>query len=521
MPLHDESTPTRPDGLVPGLRRRALLAGAGAASLMAVAACGGGGASPDAPPSQPVVTDPPAKPPVANEKQWQLAEQRLREDILRGEEAQGVSIGEPRLALDGQGGGMAIWLRTNHLGVTLWASRLTPAGTWQPVEQIDGAIAREAAVPQIAIGAEGHAIAVWERRATTRTDIGVARYDASTRRWEEAFVLQRNLVTDATAPHIAMDRAGNAVVVWTQAPADDATTRIMSNTYTAGVGGGWRNLDLMVVELVGAKSSTHAQVALDAQGHATAVWQTLKGDESGYVLSSSRLRLGAASWDLPVRLPQQSGSGSDEMHHLAVAPDGTAMVVWQLDRPSGETGIFARRRLPQAVEWEDVTTVAPVRGTRPAHPSLAIDADGDAHVLWDESSDEVAIIRSALASRFELSPEGKGSWSAPVSLERVRGGESQSPRMALDADGNGLAVWTHFDGARYGVQSARYLKAQQRWSTGTAREPVNQRPGDSSAPQLAMRANGTAIAMWGRLEGGPNPTSEILSSTSIWSAEFE
>lgn len=508
-------------------QRRALLMGMGAASLLAVTACGGGGGG-SAPvvPEQPVVVDPPVQPPAADLKKWQAAEERLREEILRGQEADGVEILEPKLALDGNRGGMAIWLRVHGDRVTLWASRMTPAGNWQPVEQIDGAIAGKAAAAHIAMDAAGNAIAVWERRAIAGgaeavVNIGAARFDVVTQKWDEAFVLQRNLVTDATAPRIAMSPTGNAVVVWSQAFPGDFDTRIMSNVYTAGDGGGWMHQDLVILEPLGATPASNPQVALDAEGNALAVWRNLKVDGSGYTLSSSRLPAGAQTWDAVMHLEQEAGTGSDEMPHLAVAPDGTATVVWQLAKPNEETGIFARRLLPDATAWEAYTTIVAASNTKPANPQVVMDTLGNTHVVWDQANVQVLSTRSIMASRFIVEGD-KLSWSPAANLERVRGGESKFPRIAMDAKGDGLVVWEHFDGARSSVLSARYQVARQEWtSTGVSLESSSKRPGSSSAPQLVIRPEGTAVALWGRLEDTFSQESQILSATSIWSSEFK
>lgn len=504
-------------------QRRTLLMGMGAASLLAVTACGGGGGSAPVVPEQPVVVDPPVQPPAADLKKWQAAEERLREEILRGQEADGVEILEPKLALDGNRGGMAIWLRRKNDTSTLWASRMSAAGDWLPADQIDGAIARDAAAAQIAMDAAGNAFAVWERRSTVGIDIGVARFDVAAQKWDDAFVLQRNTQSDATAPRIAMHSAtGNAVVVWSQVMPGEFNARILSNVYTAGDEGGWLHQDLVIVEPLAAEPSTNPQVALDAEGNALAVWQSRTVDQSGYLLSSSRLPVGAQAWDAVMYLPTDVGfTGSNEMPHLAVAPDGTATVVWQLARPNEETGIFARRLLPDATAWEGHTTVVAPSNTKPANPQVAMDALGNTHVVWDEANAQVLSTRSIMASRFIVEGD-KLSWSPAVSLERVRGGESKSPRLAFDADGNGLAVWEHFDGTHFSVLSARYQVARQEWtSTGVSLESTSKRPGDSSAPQLAIRPEGTAVAVWGRLEDAFSPGSQILSATSIWSSEFK
>ena len=119
----------------------------------------------------------------------------------------------------------------------------------------------------------------------------------------------------------------------------------------------------------GAAASTAAkgQLAADELGHVIAVWAQ---DEQ---LWSSRFTP-IGGWDESERI----GVGGDDAH-LAVGPQGIAMVVW-----STTDGLWWNRFTPSG-GWR---TAEPIDDTSGAYlPKVAVDADGDAKLVWARSNE--------------------------------------------------------------------------------------------------------------------------------------
>jgi hypothetical protein len=89
-------------------------------------------------------------------------------------------------------------------------------------------------------------------------------------------------------------------------------------------------------------------------------------------------------------------------------------------------------------------------------------------------------------------------------------GEAEAPQIAIDAQGNGFAVWQQFDGERFDIWSSRYTPSNNRWSSAERIERAA--AGDSAQPQVAVSPNGTAVAIWVRLEG---------TGLDVWSNRLE
>lgn len=499
-------------------KRRALL-GMGLASVMVAAGCGGGGGG-AGPGTQVPTDDPVTPPPASNLKSWQAAEELLRA------EADGIVYSEPQIAFDGGKGGMAVWVRVQNGRGQLWASRLSQAGTWQPPEPVDSALAGFAAMPRLVMDAAGNALAAWECTEAGRTTIAVNRFDGDEGKWMDAFELPSNVqvslidaLTPAVTPDIAMDAAGNAVVVWSQAADAISRTRILSKTYKAATKQ-WDADDKLIFEQVAIESSVNPFVVMSPEGDALAVWQVRRADQSGNDLMSSRLLAGAPAWSPVMNVHANIGLGSQEGHQLAIAPSGDAMVVWQFRVDENNTGLFARRLPAGAADWEVTQQIVGVTGQLPGLPRLAMTATADAMVVWDEAVDPAGKVRPILASRFTALDGQPKAWTAPLSLERVRGGVSVKPRIAtMDAEGNALVVWEHnLPDQRSNVLGANYRADVKEWTTtGRFLEQENA-TGNSTNPIVAMRADGTAVAIWQQLVR--NPVTAQPEGV-LWTAEFK
>lgn len=494
--------------------RRAMLA-AGLASMLAAAGCGGGGgggaAAPDAPPAQPPSGEnPQPTDPFVETRAWQTARELNQGDIPN------VNLGEPEIVLDGDRAGMAVWVRTEGTRVTLWASRYAVDGTWQPARQIDAALVGAPSEPRMAVDAAGNAIVVWLISHQGRINVATNRFAIFDGQWGAARLLQRDIEADAASPRVAMTADGNAVAVWSQPPAIGGRAQIFSNTYVVDVD--WTDNIRAVAEAVGLEPSVNPQLALDAQGNATVVWQRMAASLAGRDLWSSTLAADADAWGPVMDLRPQIGvPGSSESPNLAVSADGTAMVIWQLVGNNGSTAIVSRRHAPGAAAWEPTAVVVEPGTLAPANPWLALAADGHALAVWDQIAAD-AQGRTIMASRFNPAPAaGVKPWGAAANLERVRGGISTAPRLAMDADGNALAVWNQLDGNRTSVLSARYQASASAW-TPTGRRLQANETASGGGVRVALRPEGTAVAIWRERTKSADGVGLV---DSIWSADFK
>jgi hypothetical protein len=83
--------------------------------------------------------------------------------------------------------------------------------------------------PQVAIDADGNAVAVWHQSDGTRTNIWSNRYTASTGLWGMAEIIETDNAGNANDPQVAIDTYGNAVAIWRQT--DGTRMNVWTNMY--------------------------------------------------------------------------------------------------------------------------------------------------------------------------------------------------------------------------------------------------------------------------------------------------
>lgn len=144
------------------------------------------------------------------------------------------------------------------------------------------------------------------------------------------------------------------------------------------------------------------------------------------------------------------------------------------------------------VSWTPAQAVES-RSESAASPRLAMDAQGNAMALWVQSDGTAS---SIYAARYVA---GTG-WRSPELIE-TSAMPADSPQVAVDAQGNFIAVWRQAwkvaNGALYGIDANRYV-AGTGWGTpatvyvDTSRSDVTA----NADVQLAMDPQGNAMAVW-------------------------
>jgi hypothetical protein len=133
-----------------------------------------------------------------------------------------------------------------------------------------------------------------------------------------------------------MDSKGNAFVVWEQEDEGvnvlPAVSSIYSNRYDVDIGWGTRQL----VES-GNENAIHPDIQTDLDGNAIAVW--IQGNSTGSLYSNRYVVKDDAGWGTEKLV--ETGSGwidAESPPSLAVDSEGNAVVVWAQEEP----GVFGR-----------------------------------------------------------------------------------------------------------------------------------------------------------------------------------
>jgi hypothetical protein len=393
---------------------------------------------------------------------------------------------KPQIAMDASGYAIAVWIQKDGIWYNIWANRFSPESGWGSAEKIESEDTGNAFSPQIAMDASGHAIAVWTQYDGTRYNIWAKRFSPESG-WGSAEKIE-NDTGDARKPQIAMDASGHAIAVWTQ---DDGTRyNIWANRFS--LERGWGSAEKIESDTGGVDSP---QIAMDASGHAIAVWTQYDG--TGYNIWANRFSP-ESGWGSAEKI--ESDTGDAFSPQIAMDASGHAIAVW-MQYDSGPDNIWANRFSPES-GWDSAEKIESEDTGDARKPQIAMDASGHAIAVWTQDD---GTRNNIWANHF--SPER--GWDSAEKIENDTG-DVASPQIAMDTSGHAIAVWTQADSRR--VDDIRSNRYDPKSGWGNAEKIESEDAHDAFSPQIAMDASGHAIAVWGQYDGRRD---------NIWENQFK
>ncbi len=282
------------------------------------------------------------------------------------------------------------------------------------------------------------------------------------RMWSGATLVEMD-PGDTLLPSVAVSPGGIAFVVWLQ-QGNGTNYDVRAARYA----GDWGSAETIEAQT---EDTAKPQVAVDPQGNVIAVWGQSSMPKSIWV---NRYSAAASAWLGAVKLSGNVADGIGSV--VAMGPDGNGIVLWL------EGGNVQGRRFAAGI-WENVQTVA--SGGGPSEVRVGMDAAGNALAVWRAFHNGQP---SLWSNRFEPGP----GWDTAQPIENDANAV-WIPDLAVNADGDGIAVWRVNMSGTLHVWSNAYT-AGQGW--GTAALVEMDAMADAREPRVAMDAAGNAFAVW-------------------------
>jgi PASTA domain len=408
-------------------------------------------------------------------------------DVLRL--GAGAYVSDLALAVDAAGDAVAAWRRYSVGGppgyvvssVVQAAERSAATGAWVTPQNLSAADAK-AGLPQVALDRRGDTVAVWltpcgdaSQEAACVGSVQAAARPVAAATWSVPQSISAP-GRRATAAHVALDPAGDAVAVWkseggfVQAAVRPAATGIWSAPENLAVAGA---------------TSEPPQVALDAAGDAIVVYS------SGTSVSASTRSAAGGSWSAPQELPTDGRSYPEFLQlELTENARGDAVAVWRRGSEDAPPAVVQASLRPAASGSWGVPETLSNMDAHAGLPQVALDAAGNALAVWQDGVRTSPFIcptahctQSPPSVEAALRPRASGTWSAPRRWKLA--GE---PQIAADSAGDALAVWVHATAHQLKVQAVARPAATGTWS---APQYVSAPPARCTVPRLL----GLALAM--------------------------
>jgi hypothetical protein len=290
----------------------------------------------------------------------------------------------------------------------------------------------------------------------------------------------RNLsdaAADAAVPSVAVDAAGDVYVVWAQARGDSWTVQEVDRP----VGGSW-SAPRALSDTAGHVGTPEIAVA---GGFAIASWERYDGKN---LIAEASVRGPGGDWSAPVPL---SPAGRDALvPQVAVDAHGNAAVVWSSLGLGGWMVQAAFRPAGQGWQLSDLLA-SPAQGT--AAPDVAFDAGGNAVAAWAATDGKGWQVQAAYRP-------SAGTWGAVATLSARDASGSLEPRVVTEKNGDVLAVWSRTAATAAMVETATRTVATGAWSKARRLSPAGQNALD---PRVAVDARGYGVVVWtGSTAGG-------------------
>lgn len=284
-------------------------------------------------------------------------------------------------------------------------------------------------------------------------------------------------------PAVALRPDGGFVVTWESDGADGDEFGVRARRFTnAGAGVGSE----AGVNDVTAFTQRLPAIGVDGSGNFRIAWQTEVVQNDFGVAARPFAANGtpqAVQFGVNVFT-----AGFQHNADIAVAADGSFVVVWQDDGQQADQDIFLRTFDADGDPTSAEIAVNQSEGFFRARPAVAMDALGNLVVAWE--AELVGELHDIYARLFDAD-------GAPLTGEfRVNAtvaGEQKVPDVARQGSGEFLVVWESFgqDGDQTGVYGQRYT------ALGAASGPefrVNLGTVDSQLePSVGLAADGTAV----------------------------
>jgi S-layer family protein len=185
-------------------------------------------------------------------------------------------------------------------------------------------------------------------------------------------------------------------------------------------------------------------------------------------------------------------TGTQTIARPAMEPDGDFVVVWtSFPQDGNNDGAFGQRfaasGVPRGSEFRINTYTTGSQGL----PAVAVGSRGDFVVVWESVEDD-----SGQSIQGRLYDTGGNPIGAEFLVNTFTTGYQFRPRVGRAADGRFVVSWTsqNVDGSAYGIAARRFDASGN--SIGAEFVVNTYTTGDQRFGDLAVEANGNFVAVW-------------------------
>ena len=252
-------------------------------------------------------------------------------------------------------------------------------------------------------------------------------------------------------------------------------------------------LDEFPVNTETSNNQRDSSIAMDADGNFVIAWTDSAQDASGYGIYAQRYNADGSTAGSEFRVNTETAL-NQQSPSIAMDADGDFVIAWQSysQDASNTDGVYAQRYSANGIKAGAEFLVNTKTSDNQDSPSIAIDADGDFVIAWEDTHGDSSF-RGIYAQRYTAD----GSPAGIEFLVNTFTTENQdNASIAMNAGGNFVIAWESYeqDGDLNGIYAQRYTADGN--TTGIEFRVNTETSGHQSNPSIAMDADGDFVIAW-------------------------
>jgi hypothetical protein len=400
---------------------------------------------------------------------------------------------EPAVAMSADGKAIVAWQGPDAMNGGIFARRLVqgvpPPSTVGGEFRVNTYTTNGQDLPAVAMDDAGNSVVVWESNGQDGSDYGIyaQRYNAAGAPQGPEFLVNTATQNLQYAPDVAMDDDGDFVVIW-------HTGVIAGQRFNAaGVPQGEE------FELPTAVPHLYPKVAMDADGDFVVTWEEYQNGDLQIFAQRFNAAGAAQGGEIHVNIP-----GADQFGPaIDMDSDGNFVIAWQISFFNDfDRDIVARRFNASGQPQGDPFFVNTTINDYQYLPSIAMHEDGDFVVAWVSRGQDRPNSDGVFAQRFDAAGVKQGG---EFQVNTHTTGAQRRPAVLMDDGGDFVIAWDSFAQQApntYGVYAQRYSAAGTaiggEFRVSTTPNPMT--PNNFGAqPTGAMDNDGDFIVVWANL----------------------
>jgi len=296
--------------------------------------------------------------------------------------------------------------------------------------------------------------------------------------WSDSTKILGQPATDGFVRSLESDSNGNAIALTTQ---QTGTTDYYQVYCTYWNGSDWTVPEEIPGQDPESFDSGEGKVVFDSNNNAIAIFTS----ESPFQVYFSTWN--GSSWSNAAKIAGQSPNLADNIDAVIDINDNV-IAVWQQQDPSNYYQIYYA--IWSGSDWTIPEKIPGQPLRYGSNPQVAVDLAGDAIAVWHQDS--------GLSYQIFYSLWDGTQWT---NAEKIPGqteeADANLPQIALDANGNAIAIWEKNNGINYQIFYSFWDGAQ--WTDAKKIPGTPQSTGHNA--QISFDTIGNALAIWSQNTG--------------------